>query len=78
VFTAITVLLSTKSDERSERRGGGGGVRIGFNPFGGYGFNFWDPFYMQQRRQRMDRSPEEMGFLEVSRSVTSQGSLSAP
>ena len=68
VVTAITVLLSSRSDERDNRRGGGGmrvGGGFGFHP-GLFDFYFWDPYYMQRRRaMRMSDPYYEMGFLEV-------------
>jgi hypothetical protein len=66
VFTAITLLLSGKSDERDNGRRGGGGVGLRVNPFSFFDFYFWDPYYMQRRRALLAADPgHEMGFLEA-------------
>lgn len=66
VYSAIFVLLSSnKDDNRRSDSGGGGGMRMG------YGFSpldmfwYWDPYYYQRSRQRMEEDPYyQMNFLE--------------
>jgi len=66
VYTAITLLLSGRGEDRDRggRGRGGGGVQLHFGP-SLLDFYFWDPFAVQRRREaRLRGQADEMGFLE--------------
>lgn len=71
VFTALTVLASSRDDNNGRGGRGGGGGYYGGGPRFYFDLTdllwYWDPFYYRRRRERLaaQRGNEGMNFLEA-------------